>query len=85
MPASVYSQYLFASGVDERRFAGLIDNSRDKVGKRLYGGGLKIFSPSQIGDQGCTVLVNSEQHFQEIEKDLSISMPNAIVVRMSSL
>jgi hypothetical protein len=85
MPASVYSQYLFASGVDERWFLGLLDNSRDKVGKRLFGGKLRILSPSQIGDQDCTVIVNSEQHFQEIKKDLSISIPNANVVRLSSL
>ena len=47
-PASVFAQMYLYAGMDESRFAGLLDNSPLKVGKRLYGTELLTYSPSVL-------------------------------------
>lgn len=43
--AHVFSQYLLAFGLNEKRIKAILDNSPTKQGKRLYGTGLTVQSP----------------------------------------
>ena len=81
MPASVYSQYLYAFGIKECKLKGLLDNDSLKQGRRLYGTSLKAFSPTEISirDAG-TVLLNAGAHSAEITQQLAISNPNLLII-----
>jgi hypothetical protein len=65
-PASIYTQYLFAFGLDHSRFRGLLDNSPLKQGHRLYGTPLQVLSPSTIRDAASTVFLNGGAHTAEM-------------------
>ena len=46
--AHIFTQYLIASGLEIAKIKGVIDNSSNKVGKRLYGTDLKVHSVTEV-------------------------------------
>jgi hypothetical protein len=80
--AGVFSQFLLYMGIDEINIAGILDNSPDKKGKRLYGTGLKVFSPSIIsGMESVMVIVKAGQYQEEVEAQLLDINENVKIVR----
>lgn len=67
-PASVYAQSLIHAGLDPSRLSGLLDASPGKIGRRLYGTGLTVFSPEQVLRSGVApnVVLNAGFHNDEI-------------------
>ena len=48
--AHVFSQTLLKGGLEDLPIRGVLDNSLDKIGKRLYGTELKVLSPLSLKD-----------------------------------
>ena len=46
--AHVATQYLLAAGLPSEKFAAVLDNNQDKIGKRLYGHDLFVRAPAAI-------------------------------------
>lgn len=55
--AHVFSQTLIALGLDTRKIACIIDNSKAKQGKRLYGTGLSVCAAEVLADQQAPVVI----------------------------
>jgi hypothetical protein len=80
--AHIFSQFLLYMGIDEKNISGILDNSPDKKGKRLYGTGLKVFSPSIISDmEDVMVIVKAGQYQEEVEAQLLDLNENVKIVR----
>jgi hypothetical protein len=83
MPASIYSQYLFAFGLHELSFNGVLDNSENKKNLRLYGTPLYVYSPSELQiDVMGSIVLNGGAHTPEIKQQLKITNPNLIIVNI---
>jgi len=65
-PASIYTQYLFAFGLDPRLLRGLIDNSPLKQGRRLYGVPLTIHAAEALRAEASVVFLNGGAHAAEM-------------------
>ena len=46
--AHVFTQMLIAFGLETKSLSGCLDNSKNKIGKRLYGTNLEVFDPTQV-------------------------------------
>lgn len=69
--AHVFSQYLLAFGLDKTNIISILDNSKAKQGKRLYGTELMVNSPSILkGLEKPTVILRSGVFNQEIKDDI---------------
>jgi hypothetical protein len=55
--AHIFSQYLLKLGLREEVLAGVLDNSRAKEGKRLYGSRLLVSHPSQLQTEAPTMFI----------------------------
>jgi hypothetical protein len=68
MPASVYAQTLLASGLDETRFAAVLDNATIKQCRRLYGTTLRVEAPAAAlaAAKSPLVVLNAGAHETEI-------------------
>jgi hypothetical protein len=79
--AHVFSQALLALGLDKTKIVGILDNSRDKQNKRLYGTNYKVFSPSVIEHQDDVMVVLKASHYQdEIRSQLKLLNDHAFVL-----
>ena len=78
MPASIYAQTLLAHGLPEGRFQSLLDNAPVKQGRRLYGTGLRVESPSKAlpGARQPLVILNGGAHEKEIAAGLLALRPD---------
>ena len=56
--AHIFSQFLIAFGLNTRKIVAILDNGPQKIGKRLYGTSLKVYSPKVLKDKGenCVIL-----------------------------
>jgi hypothetical protein len=71
--AHVFSQFLINMGLKESKFNCVLDNSRNKQSKRLYGSMLKVQNPEIIRNiSNPIVLANVGQYQTEIEKQLKM-------------
>lgn len=83
MPASVYSQYPYAFGLNECEIKGILDDSSAKQGQRLYGTSLNVISPAELPKLSIgTVILNGGGHSKEIIEQLAISHPGLKVVNI---
>jgi SAM-dependent methyltransferase len=87
MPASVYAQALIAAGLDERRFAALLDNAAVKHGARLYGTRLIVRSPRDglAEARKPIVVLNGGAHDAEIARGLRALRPDIRVLTVQEL
>ena len=87
MPGSVYAQALIAGGLDESRFAALLDNAPVKQGARLYGTTLKVLAPG-VGLAAARrplVVLNGGAHDGEIAQGLFTIRPDIEVLSAHTL
>lgn len=69
-PASIHSLYLLMFGLDESKLTGFVDNSINKIGKKMYGTNLKVFDFKKISvEQDSTVLFNGGVFNCEVKGD----------------
>jgi hypothetical protein len=84
-PASIYTQYLFAFGLEQGKISGLIDNSKVKQGRRLYGTHLEIF-PTAVMEQGrAKIFLNGGAHDREMAAGFKAVNPAAEVTLVADL
>lgn len=55
--AHIFSQLLLKIGLREENIDGVLDNSKNKQNKRLYGSGLKVFSPNILKDDDAPMII----------------------------
>jgi hypothetical protein len=69
--AHIFSQFLIYMGLETDRIKGIIDNSAEKEGKRLYGTELIVNKPDiVVGKRNIMVIVKGGQYQKEIEEQL---------------
>ena len=80
--AHVGTQYLFSAGLPRERFAGVLDNNHDKVGRRLYGTNLTVFYPNALAKiKEPRVVLRTGVYDDEIEAQLRSINPATIFIR----
>jgi len=78
----IFSQFLIYMGLKEKNIKGIIDNSKEKERKRLYGTSLTVFNLSIVKDQeGVMVIVKAGQYQEEVEKQLTELNDTLILLR----
>ena len=92
--AHIFTQYLIALGMNTNNIVGILDNSIEKQGKRLYGSELNVFSPNILNGRSKIALVlpmgNYEYEVIEQLKDLKIadsliySLRNDLIINLSA-
>ena len=76
------TQYLLAAGLPAEKFAGILDNNQDKIGKRLYGHDLWVAAPSTIaGVDRPVVVLRTGVYDDEIAAQLVAINPEAVILR----
>lgn len=79
--AHIFSQMLLYMGIDESLVKGVIDNSQEKQGKRLYGTNLKVFAPAVVKEEkDVVIIVKAGQYQNEVESQLLQLNRKAILI-----
>lgn len=69
--AHVFSQYLLCFGLNTKRIVSILDNSKPKQGKRLYGTGFNVESPEILrGQVRPIVILKAGIYNEEIKKGI---------------
>jgi hypothetical protein len=82
-PASVHSLYLFIFGLDEKLLNGMLDNSPNKIGKKIYGTNLEILSFNNVisnNDENTFIIINGGVFNNEIMKLLENTNINYLLI-----
>lgn len=72
-PASIHSLYLSTFGLEFSKLRGLLDNSPNKINKKMYGTNLEVFNFKEIvdkKDQNVFIILNGGVFNSEVEKQL---------------
>lgn len=78
--AHIFSSYLFAFGLKDNKICGLLDNSQNKQGKRLYGTRFIVESPKILKDKGrVNVILRAGIYNKEIKKDILDNINSEVV------
>lgn len=77
--AHIFSQYLLAFGLDQSKLSGILDNSKLKIGKRLYGTNLQVFDPEIIVNENVGIILKVGAYRNEIIQQLKNINPNVII------
>jgi len=64
--ASYNTQILLAMGAFSKKIKGILDNSKDKEGKYLYGYNLQVFHPSIIINKKCVVILKNGYYVNKV-------------------
>jgi len=76
----IWAQYLIFNGLRVDKISCLLDNSKMKQGKRLYGTSLKVKSPKILkGRENVAVIVKAAQHSREIKDDIYNNINNKVI------
>lgn len=80
--AHIFSQYLINFGLEEKMISCILDNDKNKHGKRLYGTNLHCFSPTVLkGKKNPIVILKAGIYNKEIKKDILKKInPTAIFI-----
>ncbi len=69
--AHVFSQYLFAFGLLEKKITNILDNDPNKTNKRLFGSNLFVKKPSILeGRDNVTVILKAGVYNEEVKNDI---------------
>ncbi len=78
--AHVFSQSFIAFGLNTYKISGILDNSKGKQNKRLYGTPFIVFDPSVIsGGKNIAVVLNAS-HYQNEIRDQLLSINKDITI-----
>lgn len=81
--AHIFSQFLIYMGLKENNFKFIIDNSKQKQNKRLYGSELFVQKPEIIKKiSNPLVLVNAGQYQKEVESQLKKINKTVQIIRL---
>ncbi len=70
--AHIFTQYLVALGLDLGKIDALLDNSKFKQGKRLYGTDLKVLDPTEmLGKNNLGIILPMGNYETEVIKQLA--------------
>jgi 2-polyprenyl-3-methyl-5-hydroxy-6-metoxy-1,4-benzoquinol methylase len=72
--AHIFSQGLISLGLDTKFINGVLDNSVDKQGERLYGSNLEVFSFETIRGIGSVRVILKASHYQDEVRNQIISI-----------
>lgn len=79
--AHIFSQYLLEFGLKTDKIVGILDNSKLKQGKRLYGYAFPVSSPEVLAGKGKVAVIVKVAHFrEEIVKQLQEINPEALIL-----
>jgi hypothetical protein len=82
-PASIHSLYLFIFGLNENLLDGLLDNSLNKIGKKMYGTELEILSFNKIieeNNENTFIIINGGVFNIEVENQLKDSKIKYLII-----
>ena len=82
-PASIHSLYLLIFGLDEKLLDGMLDNSKNKIGKKMYGTNLKIQSFNEIiedNNENTFIILNGGVFNIEVENKLKNSKIKYLII-----
>lgn len=68
--ASYNTQILLTMGINIKNISGIIDNSKDKQNKYFYGYNLKIYPPTILTENDCTVILKNGYYSNEIKEQI---------------
>ena len=78
--AHIFSQYLLEFGLNSNNILGILDNSKNKIGKRLYGTSLFVEHPSIIRKhKKVGVIVKVGTHRNSVIRQLK-DLHNEVVI-----
>jgi hypothetical protein len=77
--AHIFSQYLLAFNLNQKKIDGILDNSTLKIGKRLYGTDLTVFDPKIIANNDSGVILKVGAYRNEIVEQLKKINPNVTI------
>lgn len=78
----IFSQFLLYLGLHEEKITSILDNSKQKQNKRLYGFNLNIYNPEVIkNSKSPLVILKVGQYFNEIKNQLLKINPNVKIVK----
>jgi 2-polyprenyl-3-methyl-5-hydroxy-6-metoxy-1,4-benzoquinol methylase len=78
--AHVFTQILFNRGLDPLLFKAVLDNSEDKIGKRLYGTDLMVQSPIVLTSINKGKVVLKATHYQDEIKEQIEKINSSILI-----
>lgn len=79
--AHIFSQFLLYMGLDGSQIECILDNSRQKVGRRLYGSTLRIASPARLQfSQTPLVILKVGQYFEEVRDQIREINVNSTII-----
>jgi predicted SAM-dependent methyltransferase len=78
--ASYNTQLLLTIGLSSKKIKGILDNSKDKQGKYLYGYDLQIFNPSIISNDNCIVILKNGYYSNEVFSQLKDINKNVEII-----
>lgn len=79
--AHIFSQMLLALGLTSLDIKGVLDNSSLKIGKRLYGYDLEVYSPTILQKEDRpTVILKAGAYQKEIKDNILSINPNTIIL-----
>ncbi len=78
--AHIFAQYLIGFGLNTSKIEFILDNDKDKQGKRLYGTNLQVRSPKILKDEpNPYIILKAGIYNDEIKKDILANInPNSI-------
>lgn len=77
--AHIFAQYLFEFGLNQKKISYLLDNSKPKQGKRLYGSSLTVKDPETLANKGkVAVILKVGIYRDEIMKQLKAINNNIV-------
>ena len=82
-PASIHSLYLLIFGLDENLLDGMLDNSTNKIGKKMYGTNLEIKSFNEIikdNNENTFIILNGGVFNIEVENKIKNSNIKYLII-----
>lgn len=78
--AHVFAQYLIEMGLNTAKIVSLLDNDPKKQGRRLYGTGLKVYSPNILANvKSPIVILKAGIYSNEIKEDILQNINNKTI------
>jgi hypothetical protein len=84
-PAATYNIVLFVNGLKYYMLAGLLDNSPNKIGKKLYGYNIECFDFKKIltsGDESITIILGGSSDYRN---ELMVEKKGVEVILLDSI
>ena len=73
------AQLLLSLGLEESNIEGILDNSNDKIGKKLYGTNLQVYSPKILENQQAYVICYMGSYTKEIKDDILKNINDEVI------